>query len=266
MRRQPLYPTDDTSPVLDVEQLTVNFGKTPILWDISVQVESGKIIGILGPNGAGKSTFIKTLMGMISPLSGKVSFFGKPLKKVCNRIAYVPQRESVDWDFPITALDLVLMGRYAKLGWFRLPRKADKEAAFHYLEKVGMGAFSKRQISELSGGQQQRIFLARALLQEADLYFFDEPFSGVDMTTQRVIIEAFHELKDQGKTIFVVHHDLHTVSSYFDEVIMLNMRLIGHGTVKKMFNDEMIQKTYGKMPTLFGEAYELSKSKSSGIV
>ena len=223
-------------PILfQVSQLTVNYDKTPVLWDISLAIPAGTMVGIIGPNGAGKSTLIKAALGIVKPLSGKVEFFGQPLKKVRQRIAYVPQRESVDWDFPVTVKDLVLMGRYGKLGLFRRPLEADRIAAEHYLKLVGMEEYADRQISQLSGGQQQRAFLARALLQEADIYFMDEPFAGVDSATEAVIVKLLQQLRGEGKTIFVVHHDLNTVESYFDWVILLNMRLIAYGETTRYF-------------------------------
>ncbi len=251
---------------LSSHQLTVNYDKTPVLWDISLDIPKGKLVGIIGPNGAGKSTFLKTALGLITPISGKVEFFGKDLAKVRQRIAYVPQRESVDWEFPITVLDLVLMGRYGRLGLFRRPRQADYKAAQHYLEQVGMAPFASRQINQLSGGQQQRVFLARALLQEADLYLMDEPFAGIDHTTEKVLVDLLRKLQDQGKTLVVVHHDLNTVESTFDWVVMLNMRLVGSGPTEEVYNRENLSMAYGKSHVLFGEALKLSQDKSSGMV
>lgn len=253
------------NPALSVHHLSVNYGKTPVLWDISLEVPKGHLVGILGPNGAGKSTFIKAAMGLIIPISGKIDFFGHSLRKERQRVAYVPQRESVDWDFPITVLDLVLMGRYGRLGLFRWPRKADRMAAEHYLDQVGMKAYAHRQISQLSGGQQQRVFLARALLQEADLYFMDEPFSGIDLATETVMMNIMKQLKAQGKTVFVVHHDLNTVENYFDWIILMNMRLIDYGPVEKVFVRENLNTAYGKSSSFFDEALRLSRYKTSGI-
>jgi manganese/zinc/iron transport system ATP- binding protein len=252
-------------PALQVHQLTVNYDKTPVLWDISLAIPFGKIVGIVGPNGAGKSTFIKTALGLIQPISGKVEFFGQPLKKVRQRVAYVPQRETVDWDFPITVRDLVLMGRYGFLGLFRLPRRADWLAVDHYLEMVGMAPYAHRQISQLSGGQQQRVFIARALVQEADIYFMDEPFAGIDLATETAIMGILRELKEKGKTVFVVHHDLNTVESYFDWVMMLNMRLVAYGDVTEVFNPDTLNTTYGKSYALFDEALKLSQDKTRGM-
>lgn len=250
---------------LQVHQLTVNYDKTPVLWDISLEVPRGKIVGIIGPNGAGKSTFIKTALGLVKPISGKIEFFGQPLAEARRRIGYVPQRESVDWDFPITVRDLVMMGRYGTLGLCKWPRKADVAAVDHYLELMGMTLYADRQISQLSGGQQQRAFIARALVQEADIYFMDEPFSGIDIATEAVIMNTLHQLKAKGKTVFIVHHDLNTVESYFDWVIMLNMRLVACGSVVEVFNPDTLNKTYGKSYALFDEALKLSQSKTAGI-
>jgi manganese/zinc/iron transport system ATP- binding protein len=250
---------------LEVNQLTVNYDKTPVLFDISLQVPPGKLVGIIGPNGAGKSTFIKTGLGILQPISGKVFFFGQTLDGVRKRVAYVPQRESVDWDFPITVRDLVLMGRYGRLGIFRWPRQSDYAAAMHYLNTVGMAEYADRQISQLSGGQQQRVFLARALMQEADIYLMDEPFAGVDIATEAAIMKLLRKLRDEGKTLFVVHHDLNTVESYFDWVIMLNMRLIAYGPTVEVFNADTLNTAYGKNYSLFNEALRLSKHKTLGI-
>ncbi len=250
---------------LKVEQLSVNYDKTPVLWDICCEIPEGKLVGIIGPNGAGKSTFLKTLLGMTRPISGRIEFFGQPYRKVRNRIAYVPQRSSVDWDFPITAFEVVLMGRYGKMGVLKWPNAADRRAAQHALDMVGMLPFADRQISQLSGGQQQRLFIARALLQDADLYLMDEPFAGVDMATEKAIILLMDKLKVQGKTLLVVHHDLSTVDNYFDWVIMFNTCLIASGSTTDVFNSEMILRTYGRSNALLDEAAKLTQSKTSGI-
>ncbi len=252
-------------PALEVHQLTVNYDKTPVLWDLSLSIPSGVLVGIVGPNGAGKSTLIKAALGLVKPLSGKVDFFGRSLKEVRQRVAYVPQRESVDWDFPVTVRDLVLMGRYGRLGLFHRPREADWVAADHYLELVGMSDYATRQISQLSGGQQQRAFLARALLQEADVYFMDEPFTGIDLATETVIVQLLQELRAKGKTVFVVHHDLNTVERYFDWTILLNMRLIAYGPTCDVFTPELLNATYGKSYALFDEALKLSQQKQTGV-
>lgn len=251
-------------PALEVNQLMVNYGHTRVLWDISLSIPPGMLIGIIGPNGAGKSTFIKAALGLIKPLSGKFDFFGSPLKKVRQKISYVPQRESVDWDFPITVRELALMGRYGRLGLFRNPSKADYALVDDYLERVGMLEYAERQISQLSGGQQQRVFLARALIQEADIYFLDEPFSGVDHATEGVLIQMLKQLRSDGKTVFVVHHDLNTVEKYFDWLILLNMRLIACGKTSEVFTPEHLNATYGKNYSLFDEAFKLSRQRKLG--
>ncbi len=253
------------SKALTTHQLSVNYGNVSALWDISLDLPSGVVAGIIGPNGAGKTTLIKTALGLVRPIAGKVEFFEQPLEKVRQRIAYVPQKETVDWDFPITVRDLVLMGRYGHLGLFRWPRQADYAAVHDYLEMVGMENFAHRQISQLSGGQQQRVFLARALIQEADIYLMDEPFAGIDLGTRQVIMDILHKLRDQGKTVCVVHHELDSVDNYFDWVIMLNIRLVVSGPTKEVFTKEYLNACYGKSYALFDEALKLSKEKQQGL-
>jgi len=250
--------------MIDVKHLTVNYGKTPVLWDISFHIPAGNIACVIGPNGAGKSTLLKAILGEIPVLSGKVEFWGKPLKEVRTQVAYVPQRGSVDWDFPITVRGLVVMGRYGRLGAFRRVRKADWESADHYIKLVGLEGFENRQISELSGGQQQRVFLARALLQEADIYILDEPLAGIDVASEQVIMDILKKLKDEGKTIIVVHHDLNTVESYFTWGILLNLRLVAEGPLKTAFTPHNLAVTYGKNIALFDEAVRLSSIRSQG--
>ena len=245
------------NPVLEVHDLTVTYHKKPVLWDIDVSLPKGSIIGIIGPNGAGKSTLIKSVMGLIPLSSGYIKLFDQSLDDVRSRISYVPQRESVDWDFPASVADVVLMGRYGKLGLFKRPRKADKEIAMDSLKKVGMESFSKRQISQLSGGQQQRVFLARALAQEADLYFMDEPFAGVDAATESAIISLLQEMSEKGKTVVVVHHDLQSAMEYFDWAVLLNMRLVASGPTKEVMTQELLQETYGGRLTLLSEVGDL---------
>lgn len=249
---------------LQISHLTVNYEKTPVLWDVTANIPSG-LIGIIGPNGAGKSTLLKAALGLIKPLSGKVTFFGKPLKDVRQKVGYVPQRESVDWDFPINVRNLVLMGRYGHLGLFQRPKKKDIDAAHYYLDQVGMLPFADRQISQLSGGQQQRVFLARALAQEADLYFMDEPFSAIDLATESLMMNILRNLRAEGKTILIVHHDLNTVENYFDYLIILNMRLIASGSVTETFNAQNLMMAYGKSYALFDEALRLAQDKTAGL-
>lgn len=257
---------EKTPFALEVAQLSVNYDKTPVLFDVSMQVPEGRLVGIIGPNGAGKSTFIKALLDLVTPLSGNISILGKPLKEIRKRIAYVPQKESVDWDFPITVEDLVLMGRYGSLKLFQRPRKEDIAAGLECLDLVGMTAYKDRQISQLSGGQQQRVFLARALVQEAEVYFMDEPFAGVDLATETVLIGVIKDLVSKGKTVFVVHHDLNTVENIFDWLIILNLRLIASGDVKDVFNSKNLHLAYGKSYKLFDEALKLSKEKERGLL
>jgi manganese/zinc/iron transport system ATP- binding protein len=246
--------------------LAVSYEKVPALWDVSLAVPRGVVAGIIGPNGAGKTTLIKAALGLIWPLSGKVDFLGKPLSAVRQKVAYVPQRESVDWDFPINVRDLVLMGRYGRLGLFRRPREADYAAVHEYLTKVGIEQYADRQINQLSGGQQQRAFIARALIQEADIYLMDEPFVGVDLATRSAIMHLLHQLKAQNKTVLVVHHELDTVKAYFDWLIMLNVRLVASGPTAQTFTPEMLKLCYGKSYTLFDEALKISKQMACGLV
>jgi len=250
---------------LKVQQLSVHYDRTPALWDINLEIPAGKLVAIIGPNGSGKTTFIKSLLDLITPISGRIDFFGLPFNQMRKQIAYVPQRESVDWDFPITAKNLILMGRYGKLGLFRSPTAADRAAAELYLEKVDMAGYADRQISQLSGGQQQRIFFARALMQEADLYFMDEAFSGIDLASEKVMMDLLRQLQKEGKTVFVVHHDLSSVHNYFDWVIMLNMRLVAYGEVSEVFNAENLRAAYGKNYSLLDEAFQLSMQKNRGL-
>ncbi len=234
-----------TDPILEVHDLTVSYHNKPVLWDIDFSLPSGVLTGVIGPNGAGKSTLIKTIMGLIEASSGFVQLFGKELEEVRKRISYVPQRESVDWDFPASVFDVVLMGRYAKVGLFRSVSKADKEIAEECIRKVGLESLRDRQISQLSGGQQQRVFIARALAQDADFYFMDEPFAGVDMATEADIIKILKEMRQKGKTVVVVHHDLQSAIEYFDWMVMLNMRLVASGPTDQVFNEKTLQETYG---------------------
>jgi manganese/zinc/iron transport system ATP- binding protein len=244
----------NSSPLpLEIHDLTVSYHRRPVLYGVDLEIEEGSLVGIIGPNGAGKSTLIKTIMGIVPSRGGWVKIFGQKGKKSYTRVGYVPQRESVDWDFPVSVLDVVLMGRFAHVGWFKRVSKKDRSIASECLEKVNMLDFADRQIGKLSGGQQQRVFLARALAQESDLYLMDEPFAGVDAVTEDAIIELLRELKNRGKTLIVVHHDLSNAKDYFDQLILLNMRLIAHGEVEKTFTKDLLQKTYGGRLTVFTE-------------
>jgi manganese/zinc/iron transport system ATP- binding protein len=251
--------TQVDKPIVEIHDLTVSYDKKPVLWDIDLSLPKGQLIGVIGPNGAGKSTLIKAVMGLIPNSSGYIKLFDDDLNNVRDRISYVPQRETVDWDFPASVMDVVLMGRYGKLGLFKRPRKVDREVALDSLRKVDMESFKDRQISQLSGGQQQRVFLARALAQQADLYFMDEPFAGVDAATEKTIIKLLREMSERGNTVVVVHHDLQSVPQYFDWVIMLNMRLIASGPTENTFTSDLLQETYGGKLTLLSEVGNLLK-------
>ena len=230
---------------IDVADLTVAYREQPVLWDVDLQVPEGVLMAVVGPNGAGKTTFIKAVLGLVPVAAGRVEVLGAPVEKTRREIAYVPQRGSVDWDFPTSVLDVVMMGRYGALGWFRRPGAAERERATDALAQVGMADFAGRQISELSGGQQQRVFLARALVQDARVVLMDEPFQGVDATTERTIVTLLQTLRSEGKTVIVVHHDLQTVPEYFDWVLLLNVRRIAAGPVAEVFTDENLRATYG---------------------
>ncbi|MCL2153013.1 MAG: metal ABC transporter ATP-binding protein [Oscillospiraceae bacterium] len=232
---------------VSVHDLTFAYGSKPVLWDIDLGIPRGKLAAIIGPNGAGKTTLIKVMMGLVKPVSGGIDFYDVEIKngKFRNKIAYVPQSGSVDWDFPATVLDVVMMGRYGHLGWFKRPGKTERNMALETLETVGMREYATRQISQLSGGQQQRVFLARALIQQAEIYFMDEPFKGVDAQTEKSIVGLLKKLKEQGKTVIVVHHDLQTVSDYFDWVTLINLRIVANGPKDEVFNDKYLSLAYG---------------------
>ncbi|SEK79425.1 metal ABC transporter ATP-binding protein [Parapedobacter koreensis] len=249
-------------PVLEVHDLTVSYSRKPVLWGVDFTLPTGCIAGIVGPNGAGKSTLLKSIMGLIPLSSGYVKLFDRPLEEVRHRVSYVPQRESVDWDFPVSVLDVVLMGRYGKVGLFRNTGTRDSAIALDCLDKVGMSAFAKRQISQLSGGQQQRVFLARALAQEADIYFMDEPFAGVDAATEQAIIKLLREMASANKTIVVVHHDLQSVRAYFDWLILLNMHLVAAGPTDQVFTEEMMQQAYGGRLSLLSQVGDVMEKRA----
>ena len=249
-------PEHSAQSPLSVHAMTVAYHRKPVLWDIDYDAPEASLVAIIGPNGAGKSTLIKACLGLVPRATGVVEFWGQSHRSQRSRIGYVPQRESVDWDFPVSALDVVCMGRYRRIGWFRPVTRSHRRAAMACLERVGMAAYAKRQISQLSGGQQQRVFLARALAQEAELYFMDEPFAGVDAATERAIVEVLRELRGAGRTVVVVHHDLQTVERYYDSVVLLNMRIVAAGPVAGTFTPENLKKTYGGKLTLLSQAAE----------
>lgn len=234
-----------SAPAVQVTDLTVAYRERPVLWDVDLEVPRGRLMAIMGPNGAGKTTLIKAILGLVPTAAGSVLVHGRPYGQSRDLVGYVPQRGSVDWDFPTTVADVVMMGRYGALGWLRRPGRPEREQAAAALAKVAMQDFAGRQISELSGGQQQRVFLARALVQEAQVYFMDEPFQGVDAKTERAIITLLKELREQGRTVVVVHHDLQTVTEYFDWVTLLNVRRIASGPVAETFTDENLRLAYG---------------------
>ena len=239
---------------LSIHDMTVAYDRRPVLWDVDYDAPEGKLIGIVGPNGAGKSTLIKAVLDLVPRASGRVTVYGLPYQQQRHLVGYVPQRESVDWDFPVSALDVVAMGRYGKIGWLRRVSRAHKQAALAALDRVSLTAFANRQISELSGGQQQRVFLARALAQDARLYFMDEPFASVDAATEKAIVKVLEDLRVAGRTVLVVHHDLQTVREYFDHVLLLNTRIVAQGPTREVFTEENLRKTYGGRLTLLEEA------------
>lgn len=249
---------------LSVHAVTVAYHRKPVIWDVDFDIEPGRLVAIVGPNGAGKSTLVKACLGLVPRAAGQVEFWGGSYATSRSRVGYVPQRESVDWDFPVSALDVVCMGRYRKIGWCRPVSRSHKRAATACLDRVGLADLAHRQISQLSGGQQQRVFLARALAQEADLYFMDEPFAGVDAATERAIVAVLRELRDEGKSVLVVHHDLQTVRTYFDDIVMLNMRVVATGPVNEVFTNENLHKTYGGRLTLLSEAAEAVARAGAG--
>jgi manganese/zinc/iron transport system ATP- binding protein len=241
---------------IEIRDLTVAYRDKPVLWDVDLDVPAGVLMAIVGPNGAGKTTLIKSILGLIRPAAGQILVEGSPYSARRRTVAYVPQRGSVDWDFPTSVLDVVMMGLYGRIGWFRRPRAPERRAAVDALEKVGMAELAERQISQLSGGQQQRVFLARALVQDASIYLMDEPFQGVDATTERAIVTIMHELRAAGRTVAVVHHDLQTVPEYFNWVLLLNVRRIASGPVEEVFTDDHLRATYGGRVPYLRDAHE----------
>ncbi|MEY3174216.1 MAG: High-affinity zinc uptake system ATP-binding protein ZnuC [Planctomycetota bacterium] len=250
---------------LSIQDLTVAWSRKPVIWDVEFDVTPGQLVGIIGPNGAGKSTLLKAVMDLVPKASGRIEVFGRTWRQSRHRVGYVPQRESVDWDFPVSVLDVVTMGLYGKIGWFRPVLRRHRELAMRALERVGIGEYAGRQISQLSGGQQQRTFLARALVQEADLYLMDEPFSAVDAATEQAIVGLLRDMRAAGKTALVIHHDLHTVQEYFDSVVLLNMRVVAQGPTAAVFTRENLERTYGGRLTLLDEATEAMRRRERNL-
>lgn len=234
-----------TTSAIETHNLSVAYGDEPVLWNVSIQILTGKMTAIVGPNGAGKSTLLEALLGFLKPLKGEINYFqNKSYKAVKDRVAYVPQKQAVDWNFPATVLEVVMMGRYGNVGLFKRLKQSDKNIALEKLEAVQMSDFADRQINELSGGQKQRVFLARALASEADIYLLDEPLAGVDMKTEKIIMSLLYDLTRQNKTVIVVHHDLQTVEEYFDQIVFLNQKVIEQGPVDQVYNQEQIEQTF----------------------
>ncbi len=248
-------------PILDVHDVTVAYHRRPVLWDVDLTLAVPSLVGVVGPNGAGKSTLIKAILGLVPLASGSIHVLGLPVTQQRQRIGYVPQRESVDWDFPVTVLDVVLMGTYGQLGWFRRPGSRERAWARACLDRIGMAGLESQQIGQLSGGQQQRTFLARALAQRADIYFMDEPLAGVDAATERAIIALLHDLQRQGKTVMVVHHDLRTVPQYFQHVLLLNVRRVAFGPTEQVFSEDNLRKTYGGRLTILETAGQAVRAR-----
>ena len=253
-----LSPAGAQAPAIEIEDLTVAYADEPVLWDVDLQVPAGARMAVVGPNGAGKSTLIKAAMGLVTPVAGEVRVFGAARDRVRGEIAYVPQRSSLEWDFPTDVLDVVTMGTYGRLGWFRRVGARQREEALEALHRVDMEAYARRPIAQLSGGQQQRVLLARALVQGAEIYMLDEPFQGVDAPTERAIVDVLDGLARSGRTILVVHHDLQTVPEYFDHVLLLNVRAIASGPVDQAFTEENLRMTFG------GRVGVLARSEEAG--
>ena len=252
-------------PPIEIHDLTVSYLKRPVLWGIDLVVPEGVLVGIVGPNGAGKSTLIKSIMGLLPTTSGWVRIYGQTGPAGRRRIAYVPQRESVDWDFPVVVRDVVMMGRYGRLGLVRRPGAEDRRVADRCMARLGIGHLASRQIADLSGGQQQRVFLARALAQEADIYLMDEPFVGVDAATESAILVLLRELRGQRKTVMVVNHDLEAAREYFDYLLLINMRVVAFGPTADVFTTELLQKTYGGRLTILSEVAERVREQAVGL-
>ena len=236
--------TPAAPPLLEFHDVTVAYGRRPVLWNVDLVIDEPCLFGIIGPNGAGKSTLLKAALGLVPLAGGAVRFSGQPLARVRGRVGYVPQRETVDWEFPVTALDVVLMGTFGRLGWFRRPGSRERTLARECLDRVGLIDVAGRQIGRLSGGQQQRVFLARALAQESDIYFFDEPLAGVDAASQERIFQVLADLRSAGRLVVVVHHDLRTAADWFDRVALIDMRLVAVGPTAEVLTSENLRRTY----------------------
>ena len=252
---------ENATPAIEVHNLTASYNRKPVLWDIDFKLPQGQLIGIVGPNGSGKTTLLKNIMGLMEPDSGYVKILGDKLDNVREKVSYVPQRESVDWDFPANVFDVVEMGRYRKSNLFKRLTKKDREITTQALEKVNMLEYAKRQISQLSGGQQQRVFIARSLAQQADLYLMDEPFVGVDAATEESILNLLSEMKREGKTVVIVHHDLQTAYDYFDWIVLLNTRLVASGPKEEVFTSNLLQEAYGGRLTVLSRIGDLLAKK-----
>ena len=251
-----------SNTIIEAHNLTVLYGRKPALWNIDFELPDKQVIGIMGPNGSGKSTLLKAIMGVVEPTSGFTKVYDDELNNVRDKVSYVPQRQDIDWDFPANVWDIVAMGRYQKRGLFKKLTTEDKEIVTDSLEKVNMLGYAKRQISQLSGGQQQRVFLARAIAQQGDLFLMDEPFAGVDIATEEMIISLLKTMKDAGKTLVIVHHDLHTAESYFDHLVLLNTRLIASGPTSEVFTDKILTDTYGgRLTTISKISQELENKE-----
>ncbi len=250
---------------IETHNLTVSYNRRPVLWNVDFELPTGKIIGITGPHGSGKTTLLKAIMGLVPTSSGYVKIFDQDLNAVRSRVSYVPQRESVAWDFPASVMDIVLMGRYKKNNLFKRISKADRDIAAEALEKVNMLEFSKRQMSQLSGGQQQRVFIARSLAQGADLYIMDEPFIGVDAATEEAILKLLSDMKKDGKTVVVVHHDLQTAKDFFDWIVLLNTRMVAAGPIEEIFNETLLQEAYGGKLNVLSQVGDLMKEKAFDV-
>ena len=250
---------------VSIHDVTVAYHRRPVLWDVDLDIPRGVLAAVIGPNGAGKSTLVKACLDLVPKVSGSIRVLGERYESIRRRVGYVPQRETVDWDFPVSALDVTCMGLYGRLGWFRRIRRRDRADALSALERVGLGDFAHRQISQLSGGQQQRVFLARALVQDADIYFMDEPFASVDAATEEAILDVLQSMRDKGRTVIVVHHDLQTTREYFDWGVLLNTRLVSAGPMDEVFTPENLRRTYGGRLTLLEEAGRALGAARSGL-